>query len=104
MGRPLDLPEDVDGGDLGVEREVPRDQHDGAELAERPRERQGGAGEDGGQQAREDDAAEGRERRGAEGGRRLLGLAVELDQHRLHRAHDERQGHEEERQPIAMRE
>ena len=36
-------------------------------------------------------------RRGPERGGRLLGLAVELAQHRLHAAHDERQRHERER-------
>ena len=36
--------------------------------------------------------------RGAERGGRLLHLAVELEQHRLHRAHDERQRHEEQRE------
>ena len=34
----------------------------------------------------------------AERARRLLHLGVELEQHRLHRAHDERQRHEEQRQ------
>ena len=34
---------------------------------------------------------------GAERGGRLLHVLVELDQHRLHRADDERQGHEEQR-------
>ena len=38
------------------------------------------------------------ERPGAERGRRLLHLAVELEQHGLHRADDERQRHEEERE------
>ena len=42
----LDLAEDVDGRDLGVEREVARDQHDRAELADRARERERDAGED----------------------------------------------------------
>ena len=35
---------------------------------------------------------------GAERRRGLLHLAVELDQHRLHRAHDERQRHEQQRE------
>ena len=35
---------------------------------------------------------------GAERGRRLLDLRLELEQHRLHRAHDERQRDEQERQ------
>ena len=35
---------------------------------------------------------------GAERAGRLLHLAVELDQHRLHRPHDERQRHEEQRE------
>ena len=35
---------------------------------------------------------------GAERRGRLLHLAVELDQHRLHRADDERQRHEQQRQ------
>jgi hypothetical protein len=36
----LDLPEDVDGRDLGLERLVARDQDDGAELTERAGESQ----------------------------------------------------------------
>ena len=38
------------------------------------------------------------ERPGAERGGRLLHLAVELEQHRLHGAHDERQRHEQQRE------
>ena len=34
---------------------------------------------------------------GAEGGRGLLHLAVQLEQHRLHGAHHERQRHEQQR-------
>ena len=93
----LDPPEDVDGRDLGLERQVARDQHDGAELADRPRERERDAGEDRRQQVREDDAPEDRERARAERRGRLLHLAVELEQHGLHGADDERQRHEEQR-------
>ena len=94
----LDLAEDVDGRDLGVERQVPRDQHDRAELADRARERERDAGEDRRQQVREDDAPEDADRPRAEAGGRLLHLAVELEQHGLHGADDERQRHEEQRE------
>src|ERR1044072_9172893 len=36
----LDRAEDVDGRDLGLPRDVPRDQDDGAELADRAGERE----------------------------------------------------------------
>ena len=51
-----------------------------------------------GQDVRQDDPAERRELARAERARRLLHLAVELDQHRLHRPHDERQRHEQQRE------
>jgi hypothetical protein len=89
--------EDVDRRDLRLEREVAGDEDHRAELADRAREREGDAGEQGRQQVREDDAAEDAERARAERRSRLLHLAVELDQHRLHRAHDERQRHEQQR-------
>jgi hypothetical protein len=51
----LKLAEDVYGGDLGLERQVPRDEHDRSELADGPRECEGDAREDRGEQVREDD-------------------------------------------------
>ena len=55
------------------------------------------AGEDAGQQVGEDDSPEDGEAAGAERGRRLLHLLVHLHQQRLHRADDEGQGDEAER-------
>ena len=95
----LDLAEDEDGRDLGLERQVARDQHHRAELTERARERQR------------------RRRRGSRGTRlgRMMRRKIvngaapseaaassasrsSSDQHRLHGAHDERQRHEQQRQ------
>ena len=84
-------------GDLGLEREVARDEHDGAELADGAGEGEAGAGEDRRQDAREDDAAQYLARRGAEGGRSLFGLRIELGQDRLDAADAEGQCHEEQR-------
>ena len=50
-----------------------------------------------GHEVGQDDPPEDRRRARAERHRRLLHLAVELDQHRLHRADDERQRHEQQR-------
>ena len=50
-----------------------------------------------GHERRQDHAPERHEGRGPERRGRLLGLAVELAQHGLHAAHDERQRHERER-------
>src|ERR1700741_1058456 len=41
----VDVLEDVQRRDLGLERDVPGDEHDGAELADRPRERERHAGQ-----------------------------------------------------------
>ena len=86
----LDASEDEDGRDLGVERDVPGDDHEGPELADGLRERDAAVGED--------DAAERRRPGGAERMRRLLELGIELLQDRLHRADDERQRHEHHRE------
>ena len=51
-----------------------------------------------GPEVRQHDPAEGRPAARAERRGRLLHVAVELDQHRLDRAHDERQRHEQQRQ------
>ena len=48
----LDEAEDPRRGDLGLEREVARDQHDRPVLAHRPGEGEARAGEDRGQDAR----------------------------------------------------
>ena len=86
----LDARQDAHRGDLGLEREVARQQHERAVLADPSGERERRAGGDGRDQARQHDPAEGRERRRPERAGRLLDLAVELGQHRLHGAHDER--------------
>jgi hypothetical protein len=97
----LQLPEDVDGRDLRLERDVPGDQDDRAELAHGPRKGERDAGKDRRQQVREDDPPEDLERAGPERGRCLLHLLVELEQHRLYRADDERQRHEQQREQDA---
>src|SRR6266480_1508575 len=94
----LDLAEDVDGGNLGLEGDVAGYEDDRAELPDRPREGERAAGEDGGREVRQDDAAEDRPGTGPERRRRLLHLLVELEQHGLHRAHDEGEGDEQERE------
>ena len=99
----LDAPEDVDGRDLGLERQVPRDQHDRAELADRPREGERDPREDRREQVRKDDVAERPERPGPERGGGLLHLAVELEQHGLHRPDHERQRHEQQREQDGRR-
>ena len=68
-----------------------------ADLADRAGERQRGARQDRRSQRRQHDPPEGDAVGGAERRRRLLDLLVELDQHRLHRAHDERERHEQQR-------
>ena len=92
----LDLAADEDRGDLGLERDVARDQDQRAVLAERPGEGEQHAGEDAGQQVGEDDPPEDGEAAGPERGRRLLHLLVQLHQQRLHGAGDEGQGDEAE--------
>ena len=54
----LDVVEDEDRRDLGLERQVPGDEHERADLADRARERERDAGEDPGEDVRQDDAAE----------------------------------------------
>ena len=71
---------------------------DRAELADRAGEGERHAREDRGHQVRQHDPAEDREAARAERGGGLLHVAVELEQHRLDRAHHERQRHEEERE------
>ena len=94
----LDAAEDVDGRDLGLERDVAGDDHERPELAHRLRERE--------RDARED-------RRAGCSGRRRAGMSSRCDapsecaacstsgssscEHRLHRADDERQRHEHQR-------
>src|SRR5581483_687139 len=64
--------EHVQRGDLGLERDVPGDEHDRAELTDRARECQGHAGEERRQQVRKDDAAKDRDAAGAERCRGIL--------------------------------
>src|SRR3954447_24691183 len=82
----LDPPEDEHRRDLGLERQVAGDENDRAELADPPREAEGGAGQDRRHEVRQDDAPEDGRRARAERHRRLLHLAVELHEDRLHRA------------------
>ena len=94
----FDPSEDVQRDDFRLERDVPRDEDERPELADRARERERDARQDRRQDARQDDAQEDpgaarTKRRGS-----FLHLAVQLEQHRLHRSHDERQGHEEQRE------
>ena len=93
----LDVVEDEDRGNLRLEREVAADQDDRADLADRACEREGDAGEDPGEDVRQHDAAEDTCFARAERPCRLLRLAVELVQHRLHRPHNERQADEDQR-------
>ncbi len=64
----------------------------GAELAERDRDGEAGADEDGAAQQRAGRRRPCPHRRGAEGGRRLAQIAVDGPQHGERRAHDERDG------------
>ena len=79
-----------------MSRQAAGEEQDRAELAEGAGEGERDAGGEAGEEVGEDDAAEDREAAGAERGRRLLHLAVHLDQQRLHRADDEGQGDEEQ--------
>ena len=93
----LDLADDVERRDLGVEGDVARDEHERAELAERAGEGEAGAAEDRRDEVREDDAAEDGEGPRAERGGGLLHVAVELDQDRLDGPHHEGQRDEQQR-------
>src|SRR5215208_7024765 len=77
----LELPEHEDGGDLRLVRQVPRDQHDRPELADRPRERERDARQDRGRDGRQDDPAEDLPARRTERRGGVLHLAVELVQY-----------------------
>src|SRR5215210_2728337 len=93
----LDLVEDVNGGDLGLVRQVAADEHDGAELANGAGEAEGCARENRWQQVGKDDPHEGHGRAGPERVRRLFHLEVHLGQHGLNGPHDEGKGDEKER-------
>ena len=75
----LALVEDVDRGHLGPEREVPRDDHDRADLADDACEGHRDAGEDPREDVRQHDPPEDRVLAGAERAGRLLHLRVELE-------------------------
>src|SRR5258707_6119581 len=94
----LDVQEDEHGGDLGLERRVARDQHERADLTDRARERDRDAGQDAGEDVRQHDAPEHAELTCAERTRRLLRFDIELEQHGLHPAHDDRQRYEQQRE------
>ena len=89
---------DVDRRDFRLHRDVARDQHDRAELADRAGEAQAGAGEDRGQQRRQDDPSQDRERHAPSDAAASSMSAVELEQHGLHGADDERQRDEQQRE------
>src|SRR5690242_17014203 len=76
----FDAAEDVDGRDFGLERQVAGDQDDRSELADRAGVSERDAGEDGGEDVREDDPAEGLEWAGAERRGGVLDLLIELEQ------------------------
>ena len=71
----LDLVEDEDRRDLGLVRQVARDDHERADLADRARERERDAREDPREDVRQHDPAEDRQLARAERARRLLHLA-----------------------------
>ena len=88
--------------DLGDVGQVARDEDHRAVLADRPRERHGGPGEHGRSQGRQHDAGERLQPGGAQGRGRLLDVEVEVLDHGLNRADDERQAHEGERHEHAQ--
>ena len=67
----LDLAEDVDRADLGLERQVAGDQHERAELADGAREAERDPGDDRRRQRRQHDPPQHRHRAGARARRRL---------------------------------
>src|SRR6266576_5767267 len=89
--------EHVEGRDLRLEGKVAGDEDDRPELADRARKGKRDPREERRQEMREDDPFEDRDPAGAERRCSLLHLAVQLDQHRLYRANDERKRHEEQR-------
>jgi hypothetical protein len=93
----LDPIEEVDGGDLRLEGEVPRDQDDCPDLPDRARERHRDAGQDPREDARQHDAPESGEAARPERLRGVLELLVELDEHGLHGADDEGERDEQQR-------
>ena len=100
----LELGDDEQRRDLRLHRHVAGDEDHRAVLADRARERQREAG-DAAPAARSGriDAPERLPARRAERRRGFLELASELLQHRLHRAHDERQADERQRDQHAER-
>ena len=94
----LDAAEQSHRRDLRAHRQVSRQQDQRSVLADRSREGERRARRDRGGQGGQHDAPERRQSARSEGGRRLFGIAIELGEDGLHGAHDERQGHEQERQ------
>src|SRR5215211_928195 len=95
----LHLPEDVDRGNLGLERLVARQEDHRAELAHGPGEAKGRPREYGRREGGQDDPPEGGEAARPQRSRRLLHVAVQLKKHRLNGPDDEREGDEKQRQP-----
>src|SRR5215203_5336427 len=93
----LHLPEDVDRGNLGLERLVARQEDHRAELAHGPGETQGRPREYGRREGGQDDPPEGGEAARPQRSRRLLHVAVQLEKHRLNGPDDERKGDEKQR-------
>src|SRR5690606_3204118 len=91
----LQLGDDQERGDFRFHGHVSRDENDGAVFSEGPGESQGESGEKGRPQYGQDDAEEGLEAGGSQGGRGLLEFLFEILQHRLNGAHDERQADED---------
>ncbi|SOY47396.1 conserved hypothetical protein [Cupriavidus taiwanensis] len=89
--------------DLGNHRHVARDKHHRAVLAGGARERQRKPGQQRRQDRRQDHAAEGLQPVGAEAGRGLFQFLLDIFEHRLHRAHHERQADKGQRHHHAQR-
>ena len=93
----LDAPVDVDGRRLGLEGDVPGQQDQRAELADRAGEGERAAGDDRRRQVGKQDAPEDPVVGSPERGGGLLHLPIDLHQDRLHRPDHERKRHEEQR-------
>ena len=93
----LEPDDDEERRDLRDEGNVAGDEDHRAVFADGAGERQREAGEDRRQQRRQHDAEHGLPAVGAERGRGLLDLALEILEHRLHGAHDEGQADEDQR-------
>jgi hypothetical protein len=89
--------------DLGDVRQVAGNEDHRTVFADGARKRQRETGQHGRHQARQDDLRDDMPAIGAEACRRLLDFAVEIEQHRLHRAHHEWNSDEHHRDENADR-